>query len=322
MPPSTRRPLLSAPATPRPRTVQVPGLATVRRDAARARRETSLLRDLASVGDLAQRAQLRRLGHTDATMRSAVERGILRSVARCWLAGETAAPDAVRAVELRGLLGGESALRSLGIWVSHDTGLCVATPHSASRLPDLRDGEYRVQARRALQTSGGRSWRVSAIDALEQVLRHEPDAGHGIASVDSAVRLGHVPEHRLDELFDRLPRRLRRLRRLVNGLADSGVETLLRLGALEQGWRVDVQVQISGVGRVDLVIDGWLVIEVDGFRWHSSAQQVAQDHRRDAECIRIGMRHHRFGYDQVMNDLDGCIEVIRELLRCGRPTGR
>ena len=72
-------------------------------------------------------------------------------------------------------------------------------------------------------------WRVSAIDAVEQLLRREPEAAHAIASVDSAVRLGLLPTDRLDELFERLPRRLRRLRRDVNGLADSGVESLLRL---------------------------------------------------------------------------------------------
>ncbi|KQQ93938.1 hypothetical protein ASF62_07115 [Leifsonia sp. Leaf325] len=286
-----------------------------------AAREAALIADVAGLGQLALRAQLRRLGHTDAAMREAVARGILRPIARSWLAASGAEPDALRALELRGVLGGESALRSMGVWVSHDTGLCVATPHSASRLPAVGENEYRVQSRRRPQVNGGRLWRVSAIDALEQLLRHEPEPHHGIASVDSAVRHGFLPAHRVDELFERLPRRLRRHRRDVNGLADSGVETVLRLGALARGWRVEVQVHVSGVGRVDLVIDGWLVIEVDGYRWHSSAQQVAQDHRRDAECIRQGMRYHRFGYDQVMDELDGSLDVIGELLRSGRPSG-
>ncbi|KQX08023.1 MULTISPECIES: endonuclease domain-containing protein [unclassified Leifsonia] len=285
-----------------------------------AARESALAADMAGLGQLAPRSRLRRLGHTDAAMRAAVDRGILRSVGRSWLAAPGVEPAAVRAIELRGFLGGESALRSMGVWVSHDTGLCVATPHSASRLSPVGEGEYRVQARRPPQVDDARPWRASAIDALEHLLRREPEAAHGIASVDSAVRLGLLPAHRVDELFDRLPRRLRRLRRDVNGLADSGVETLLRLAALAQGWRVEVQVQVSSVGRVDLLIDGWLIVEVDGYRWHSSAQQVAVDHRRDAESIRRGMRYHRFGYDQVMTDIDGCIGVLRELLRCGRPS--
>jgi very-short-patch-repair endonuclease len=106
----------------------------------------------------------------------------------------------------------------------------------------------------------------------------------------------------------------------VNALADSGVETLLRIAAVAQGWRVEVQVVISGMGRVDLLIDGWLVVEVDGYRWHSSAAQVAEDHRRDALCVLQGRRYHRFGYDQVMDDVDGCLAVIRELLASGRPS--
>lgn len=281
----------------------------------------SLESDFARVGHLATRAQLRRLGHSDREIATGIESGVFHPVARSWVAGADAEPDAVRAVELRGVLGGESALKSLKVWVSHETGLCVATPHSASRPPALGTNEYRTQARRMTSTTGGRLWRVSAIDALEQLMRREPEAEHGIASIDSALRLGLLPVHRLDELFERLPRRLRRCRRLVDGRADSGVETLLRIAAIAEGWHVEVQVVVSGLGRVDLLIDGWLVIEVDGFLWHSSREAVAEDHRRDAACVLQGLRYHRFGYSQVMDDIDGCLAVIRELLAAGRPIG-
>ncbi|MHA7985306.1 endonuclease domain-containing protein [Rathayibacter sp. CAU 1779] len=82
---------------------------------------------------------------------------------------------------------------------------------------------------------------------------------------------------------------------------------------------MDVQISIPRVGAVDLVINGWLVIETDGDAWHSSPQQRAKDRARDAELVRRGMRSHRFGYAQVMGDLAGCLEVIRVLLAAGRP---
>ena len=102
-------------------------------------------RALARFGGLATRAQLRQSGCTDHQIRAYIDTGAVRVIRRSWLATAKAPREAVRAVELGGILGGESALRSLGVWVSHDTGLCVAAPRTASRLPVLDDGEYRVR---------------------------------------------------------------------------------------------------------------------------------------------------------------------------------
>nr|WP_240977759.1 DUF559 domain-containing protein [Planctomonas sp. JC2975] len=128
-----------------------------------------------------------------------------------------------------------------------------------------------------------------------------------------------LPASRLDELFARLPRRCAPLRRLIDARAESGIESLFRLAARQEGWSVAVQVSITGVGRVDLVINGWLVIEVDGDRWHSTPEQRARDRTREAELVRRGMRSHRFDYNQVMSDIDGCIGVVRTLLAAGHP---
>jgi very-short-patch-repair endonuclease len=156
------------------------------------------------------------------------------------------------------------------------------------------------------------------VDALAQ-LATRVEWQHFIASVDSALYTGVLSMNRLDELFARLPLRLARLRRLVDARAESGIETLFRLAARQEGWTVSIQVYIRGVGRVDLVINGWLVIEIEGDRWHSTPAQRAKDRAREAELVRRGMRSHRFDYHQVMSDLPGCIEVARILLASGRP---
>lgn len=46
------------------------------------------------------------------------------------------------------------------------------------------------------------------------------------------------------------------------------------------------QVWVASVGWVDLVVDGWLVIEVDGYATHREA--FGEDRRRDAELTRLG----------------------------------
>lgn len=271
---------------------------------------------LARFGGLATRSQLRQLGCSARAIARYVEvRGAV--VRRSWVVAPDADRAAVRAVALGGILGGGSALRSYGIWVSHDNGLCIAVKPGTSRLAPLRAGEYRIYPHDFTWPAGIR-WRASVVDALVQ-LAARVEWQHFIASVDSALHTGAIPMAGLNELFSRLPRRFARFRALVDGRAESGIETLFRLAACQEGWLVTIQVYITGVGRVDLVINGWLVIEIEGDRWHSTPAQRARDRTREAELVRRAMRSHRFDYHQVMSDLPGCIEVVRILVASGRP---
>ncbi len=274
--------------------------------------------DLSRFGGLATQPQLRRLGHSERAIREAVAAGSAQRVGRSWLASERAEPAAVRGVALRGVLGGESALRSHGVWVTHDTGLCVATPRSASRLPEMRPGEYRIRVER-ITRDGERRWRVGIGAALAQALPRFRTRYEAIATLDSALHERRLSRRKLEEAVAPLPRRIRRLLPHVDPRAESGLESILRLAALERGWNVRSQVRITGVGRVDLVIDGWLVIEADGARWHDDPADAARDRERNAALVRRGYRWHRFGYAQIVHDLGGCLEVIAALLAHGRP---
>jgi very-short-patch-repair endonuclease len=275
----------------------------------------SLSSDLARLGGLARRSKLLALGHSPYELRRFVASGAAEPLRRSWLVTPSANPLAVRAVALGGVLGGESALRSLGVWVSGNGGLCVVAPPTASRLPALAPGEYRLRPHDFSWPAG---WRTGAVAALD-VLTRRVTTVHAIASIDSALHGGLMPPEHLDALFARLPRRYRALRPLLNGRCESGIESILRVAAQLAGWHVDVQVMIPGIGRVDLLINGWLIIEADGDSWHSSRQQRARDRARDAAAVRRGMRSHRFGHEQIMGDLEGCIEVIRSYLLAGRP---
>ncbi|GAB3807102.1 hypothetical protein GCM10028798_30920 [Humibacter antri] len=159
---------------------------------------------------------------------------------------------------------------------------------------------------------------MPTVTALAQLARRE-EVLHAVASIDSALHIGAISRHQLDQLFAVLPRRLRRMRTLLDARAESGIESILRVALVLAGMRVDVQVRIPGCGRVDLVVNGWLVIETDGDAWHSTRSQRERDRARDAALVLRGMRQHRFGHDQIMNDTDGCVEVVRVLLADGRP---
>jgi very-short-patch-repair endonuclease len=273
--------------------------------------------DLRRLGGLATRTQLEALGHSGRSIRAMLDVGRCVRLGRSWVALPDANAEAKRAVAARGILGGESALRSYRIWVSHDTGTCIATPRTASRLPPVGPDAYRVwrDGVPAVPTT----WRVSVFDALGQHLPRLTDPRHAVASLDSALNRRLITPTAAGSLLARMPRRVRRLHRWIDGRAESGLETLLRMAMVEQGWRVASQVEVPGVGRVDLMIDGWLIIEADGSAWHDDHESIDRDRQRNGALVARGYRWHRFGYDQIMDDLDGCIAIIRALLAGGRP---
>jgi very-short-patch-repair endonuclease len=278
----------------------------------------SLVDDMARCGNLATRAQLRDWGYSRGDIERAVDGHQLWPIRRSWLAHRGADPRATRAVALGGRLAASSALSSIGVWVTRPSGLWVGTLQGRSRLPKPSAGEHRLWVREHFPHSGEELWRMSLADSLAQFARIAPTADV-IASFDSALNQRLLRPHQLSDIFDVLPRRLRRLAVQLNGLADSGLESLLRVAAEAEGWNVDIQVTIAGVGRVDIVIDGWLIIELDSARWHDDDRSRDNDSRRDAAVTLLGYRSHRFRADQVINQMPLCLEVIRTILAGGRP---
>ncbi|WP_292688325.1 MULTISPECIES: DUF559 domain-containing protein [unclassified Microbacterium] len=140
---------------------------------------------------------------------------------------------------------------------------------------------------------------VETLDALRQsVICQNPRAA--IATIDSALHLGVIPHDDLDELFAALPRRHRRLRRLLDSRAESGAESLMRLILRTIGCRFDVQVSIDGVGRVDFLIDGWLIVECDSAAFHSSWEDQKRDRRRDQAAAARGFATYRPIAEDIM----------------------
>ena len=109
-----------------------------------------------------------------------------------------------------------------------------------------------------------------------------------MASIDSAWNAGLISEDGVTEVFHLLPRRFRRLRRLVDPSAESGPETLVRLALRGLGLRWESQVRIPRVGRVDFVVERRLIIECDSRAHHSSWDAQREDRRRDRDAAAQG----------------------------------
>jgi very-short-patch-repair endonuclease len=80
----------------------------------------------------------------------------------------------------------------------------------------------------------------------------------------------------------------------------------------------EFEVNVGGehwIGRVDAVYrDIRLVIELDSRRHHSSLLAQEADAVRDAELVRAGWRVIRIRYERLVNDPQGVVELLRDLL--------
>jgi very-short-patch-repair endonuclease len=249
-----------------------------------------------------------------------------------WYADPALPHDAIRAVRVGGVLGGTSAARSYDLPLPDgaDDELQVSLMDNASRLRHSRDrtrhvaagDEEDVRLHWQPRLEEVRGYRVAVVDALLQLSTCVPFDWF-VAAVDKAL---HVPRGgaallsaaSLALLRAALPERLRSAVDLADGRSESPIETIVRLGLVRMGIAFHVQVWMLPYHRVDFLIGGWLIIEVDGKRYHVEDEQFEADRERDALFAAWGYRVLRFSYRQVTEDLAWVLDVIRTVQERGR----
>lgn len=260
------------------------------------------------------RSALGSLGHSKGKIQRAVETGSLIKVARSWVAVPGVERRIVTALSMRGRVGGATALESYGIWVK-STGETWVAVKPGTHYASAESGIRIFQCVFTIDHTA--PWRVSVVDALAQYCRRV-SRNEAVAAIDCALQKRLLERREIRLLSDRLPRRCRSWLRRVNGKAESGLESILRLACEDEGWSVEIQVPFRG-GRLDIVVNGWLVIEVDGSQFHDVGEQARKDRKRNTQLVRAGYRWHRFSYADVVHRLEETIDVIRILLQQGRP---
>ena len=122
------------------------------------------------------------------------------------------------------------------------------------------------------------------------------------ASFESAWRLRKLSAAARMRVRDALPSYARWLVDIARSDADSGLESLVRLRLHILGIVLECQITLPGVGRVDFLIDGRLILEIDGKEHHDGSSQRDRDLVRDAAASRLGLETLRFDYSQVIHD--------------------
>ncbi|WP_375404925.1 endonuclease domain-containing protein [uncultured Amnibacterium sp.] len=249
-----------------------------------------------------------------------------------WYADPALPFDAVRAIRKGGVLGGTSAAKSYALPIPEgaEIELQVSVLDNASRLRDSRNRTRHVAAG---EEEGVRlhwqprleavlGYRVAVVDALIQLALCVP-FDWLVAAMDRAL---HVPRDGVALISGEswallrpaLPERLRHAWDLADGRSESPIETIVRLGLIRLGIAFDIQVWLLPYHRVDFLIGGWLIIEVDGKRYHVEDEQFEADRDRDALFAAWGFRVLRFSYRQVVEELDWVLDVISTVVSRGR----
>jgi very-short-patch-repair endonuclease len=142
---------------------------------------------------------------------------------------------------------------------------------------------------------------VSVIDALAQTIRCQ-HPWLAVASIDSAIFNGAISADAVARLFSLVPEQYRPLATKIDGRAEAGQETVLRMILEEADLHFELQVVIPGVGRVDFVVEGCLVVEADSRLAHDGWERHVEDRRRDLQLAAIGYMSLRPAYQHTMHE--------------------
>lgn len=145
----------------------------------------------------------------------------------------------------------------------------------------------------------GQETRVSVAHALWQLASCLGQEAFFV-TYESALRLRALTRREQLSLKASLPARFGRLFELARSTADSGLESLMRYRLFLLGITVEGQVDVPGVGLVDLLIGDRLLLELDGNENHDGPVKRHKDLRRDALAAALGYETLRFDYALVL----------------------
>ncbi len=212
--------------------------------------------------------------------------------------GVIAVPGTEEAIILARIHGGAMTCRTAVCYYGYPTTgpeqpIHVAVPDKRRFAPVRREV---LHVERALTPPSPTSFPVAPVDlALARFLRCHPSAEAPVMACDAALHEEDTTPDAIKALLHGPgSARARSRLRLASPRSRSPLETLARLQLHRASIPFEDGVVIPGVGEVDIVVDGWLVLELDGYAYHVGEYQFGRDRHRDRELMRRGFRVARF----------------------------
>ncbi|WP_297343588.1 alkaline phosphatase family protein [Amnibacterium sp.] len=271
------------------------------------------------------------MGWTRDQLAAARAAGRWYHVRRGFYAVPGSSADLVRAVRLGGRATAHSALPFHGVWRPSDNRLHVLVPSNGGRLrdPDVRalplldrgDVHVHWQDREPVKENLLGFRPVAGVATAVRQTVEDCDDVSAVAVLDSVLHLRLLD---ISQVRDLLPRERTRLLGDLDSRAESGLESVVRFRLRAVGFRMESQVVIPGVGRVDELVEGRLALELDGREHHLTEAAFEEDRRRDMELAARHYLHLRFTYKQAFGQWPTCLRAIASALdrRPSQPSPR
>jgi hypothetical protein len=260
----------------------------------------NIIEVLSNYDGVARAKHLAAAGVSDPQLKAAMAGGSVIRVAR----GVYAVPGAnAQLVSVRSLPaepGCVTAAQLGGLWVMDPPDQPhVAVPHSRS-YPGFVC--HRTAAPPTL------------LDSVVQCLRCLPELD-GLVIAESAVVLKGLPLASLRQKLDR--RNDARERQIVTAIvpqSQSLIECMARYLLRGAGFHVESQVNIPGMGHLDLMVDGRLGIEADGAGFHMDRKSFEEDRRRWNVTTRLGIPTLVVTFSLLKNRPQQFIAMVQDAL--------
>ncbi len=273
---------------------------------------------VAAHGGVCEARDLTRLGVHHARLRAVVDQGLLLVIRRGCYAIPGA--DAVRVAEVA-WRGSATCVTAAERW-----NLPVLAPDGRIHLSVPR---HRSTCDEHLQRPRNVVWHYdTSYLSPHQVMRAIASAGRcggrnqQLVMVDAALNRGLITHGNLEEFGTRHPSRGRWLMDQSDARTQSPAESLVRAGLRAARVPFVFQAELNAVGRVDFLVAGRLVVEVDGKDYHSDPAAFTRDRRRDRACQAMGLRTARFTAAESIFTTSAVVDEIRALLRAPRLPSR
>lgn len=134
---------------------------------------------------------------------------------------------------------------------------------------------------------------------LEQVALWDAAINRGLVRSEESLLLTRGTEQRRSRVIG-----------AIDGRAQSPLETVARVALREAGFSVTPQVLLPGVGRVDLLVEGRVVVETDGYAFHHDREQFARDRKRDRALELSGYAVLRYTSADVLQSASGVVDDV------------
>lgn len=255
--------------------------------------------------------QLLAAGVQRAAIERAIARGSLERLRRGWIAWQPD-PRARTAVLHGGCVSCMSALALGGAWLPRgEHGHERLAKASRDRLP---------AARRGCRPYGGDPPVRTSVDDLSTAFRCALRCAAReqlVAIADSLVHLRLATVAELRAWADGAPLERQHWLDLVDGRAESGTESMVRLRLRSLGILLRVQVPLWRGRRVDLLVGDRLIIECDSSAFHTDLVAYQRDRRYDRRHLAEGFLVLRLTWEQIHDEWPAIERDILAIVRRG-----